>query len=573
MPASPKRFWIIPATALLLAGVLLGVTIRSTLLGEDTLTQLRKLEDAFLLINKQYVEPVDPAWLAEEAIRSMLGDLDPHSVYVSAEDAQDMQERFQGSFGGVGIWFEIARNDEDLSDDTVRVMSVIGDGPSERAGLMAGDRIIRIDDSTAVGLSEDEVTSRLKGEIGTQVDVTVYRPGAGAPLEFTLTRDAIPLYTVDASYMVDDVTGYIRLSRFSQETYNEFIEHVRALKEEGMERLVLDLRSNTGGYMSEAIEIVDEMVPGRKTVVYTRGRRPETTSTYRTRRTGILEKEPVIVLVNAYSASASEIVAGALQDHDRALIVGQRTFGKGLVQHQFALPDQSILQMTVARYYTPSGRLIQTPYKDGDQEDYYEEKFASLEDATYRPGEYSDSIPDSLRYKTAHGRDVFGGGGVLPDYIVKPDTTSPVRSVLGRGLDRGFARQWFREDERRLRDLWRDREEEFVSTFDVSDALWASFVEYVADAEPDDSLSEVSVEADSAHAAMKDALHGHRETLEVHLRGRIAQEFFGHRAWYGVYKEIDPELNAALDLWGLAENLAAWQESPPQGSDHSPDRQ
>ena len=567
MPASPKRFWIIPATLLLLAGVLLGVTIRSSLLAEDTLTQLRKLEDAFLLINKQYVESVDPAELAEEAIRSMLDDLDPHSVYVSAEDARSMQERFQGSFGGIGIWFEIPRNDEDLRDDTVRVMSVIGDGPSERAGLMAGDRIIRIDDSTAVGLSEDEVTSRLKGEIGTQVDVAVHRAGAGAPLEFTLTRAAIPLYTVDASYMVDDETGYIRLSRFSQETYNEFIEHARALKEEGMKRLVLDLRSNTGGYMSEAIEIVDEMVPGRKTVVYTRGRRPETTSTYRTRRTGILEKEPVIVLVNAYSASASEIVAGALQDHDRALIVGQRTFGKGLVQHQFALPDQSILQMTVARYYTPSGRLIQTPYEDGDQEDYYEEKFASLEDATYRPGEYSDNIPDSLRYKTAHGRDVFGGGGILPDYIVKPDTLSPVRSVLGRGLDRGFARKWFREDERRLRDLWRDREEEFASAFHVSDALWASFVEYATDDEPDDSLSEVSAEADSARTAMANALQEHRELLEVHLRGRIAQEFFGHRAWYGVYQEIDPELNAALGLWGLAENLATWQEASPQEPD------
>ncbi len=567
MPASSKRFRILPAAALLLAGVLLGGAVRSTLFGEDTLTQLRKLEDAFLLINKQYVEPVDPATLAEEAIRSMLDDLDPHSVYVSAEDAQDMQERFQGSFGGIGIWFEIARNDDDLRDDTVRVMSVIGDGPSERAGLMAGDRIVRIDDSTAVGLSEDEVTSRLKGEIGTQVDVTVQRPGAGAPLEFTLTRDAIPLYTVDASYMVDDETGYIRVSRFSQETYNEFIEHARALKDEGMERLVLDLRSNTGGYMSEAIEIVDEMVPGRKTVVYTRGRRPETTSTYRTRRTGILEKEPVIVLVNAYSASASEIVAGALQDHDRALIVGQRTFGKGLVQHQFALPDESVLQMTVARYYTPSGRLIQTPYDDGDQEDYYEEKFASLEDATYRPGEYSDSIPDSLRYKTAHGRDVFGGGGILPDYIVKPDTLEPLRQVLGRGLDRRFARKWFREDERRLRDLWRDREEEFGSAFHVSDDLWAAFVAFAADPEADDSLSEVSAEADSARTAMADALQAHRETLEVHLRGRIAQEFFGHKAWYGVYKEVDPELNAALGLWGLAENLATLPESLPQEPD------
>ena len=573
MPVSRKRSRIFPVTALLLAGVLLGLTIRSVRIGEDTVAQLRKLEDAFLLINKQYVEPVDAASLAEKAIKSMLDELDPHSVYVSAEDAQAMQERFQGSFGGIGIWFEIARNDEDLSDDTVRVMSVIGDGPSERAGLMAGDRIIGIDDSTAVGLSQDEVTSRLKGEIGTQVEVTIQRHGTRAPLEFTLTRDAIPLYTVDASYMVDTATGYIRLSRFSQETYNEFVEHVRALKDQGMERLVLDLRSNTGGYMGEAIKIVDEIVPGRKTVVYTRGRRPETTSTYRTRRTGILEKEPVIVLVNAYSASASEIVAGALQDHDRALIVGQRTFGKGLVQHQFALPDQSILQMTVARYYTPSGRLIQTPYKDGDQEDYYEEKFASLEDATYRPGEYSDNIPDSLRFKTARGRDVFGGGGILPDYIVKPDTTPALRAVLGYGLERSFARKWFRDDERRLRERWRDREEEFASTFDISDELWASFVEYSTDTDADDPLAEASEEADSTQVVTADALHTYRETLEVYLRGRIAQEIFGHKAWYGIYKEIDPELNAALGLWGLAEGLAAWQELPRQETDRPANRQ
>jgi len=572
MSVSPKRFRIFPVAALLLAGALLGLTIGSVRIGEDTMAQLRKLEEAFLLINKQYVEPVDAATLTEEAITSMLDELDPHSVYVSAEDAQDMQERFQGSFGGIGIWFEISRNDEDLSDDTVRVMSVIGDGPSERAGLMAGDRIIRIDDSTAVGLSEDEVTSKLKGEIGTQVEVAIQRHGARAPLEFTLTRDTIPLYTVDASYMVDTMTGYLRVSRFSQETYNEFIEHARALKDQGMERLVLDLRSNTGGYMSEAIKIVDEMVPGRKTVVYTRGRRPETTSTYRTRRTGILEKEPVIVLVNAYSASASEIVAGALQDHDRALIVGQRTFGKGLVQHQFSLPDESILQMTVARYYTPSGRLIQTAYKDGDQEDYYEEKFSSLEQATYRPGEYSDSIPDSLRFKTAHGRDVFGGGGILPDYIVKPDTTPALRAVLGRGLARSFVRQWFRQNEQPVRERWRDREAEFASTFDVSEELWATFVERAIDTGFDDSPTEISEEADSTQVVTADALHTHRETLEVYLRGRIAQELFGYRAWYGVYKEIDPELRAALGLWGLAEGLASWQESPPQETDRPANR-
>lgn len=552
-----KRFFVLPGVAVLLIGALLGVKLESSLTSDDTFTNLRKLEDAFVIINQRYVEDVDSNVMAEKAISSMLKELDPHSSYISAEDAKAVQEGYQGSFGGIGIWFEIPRNDDDYSDDTVRVVSTISDGPSEKAGLRAGDRIVEIDDSSAVGLSQNDVTTRLKGPIGTDVGVRVQRRGVRQPLTFTLTRDEIPLYTVDASYVLDDGTGYIRISRFSMQTYDEFMEHVRSLKEQGMDRLVLDLRSNPGGIMEAAVNMVDEIVPGEEMIVYTRGRSSNATSAYRTRRQGILEDQPIIVLVNEYSASASEIVAGALQDHDRALIVGRRTFGKGLVQNQFPLADGSFLQMTVARYYTPSGRLIQTAYDDGNQQNYYESKFATLEDATYHPGEYIDSIPDSLRFKTQHGRDVFGGGGILPDYIVQPDTTPVMRAVLDNGLDARFTRQWFIDQEGPMRDTWGERPEAFREEFTVSEDHWNAFVEFASENGLKTTTDSSAVNHAEGVFALEE-LAAHERELEVYLRARVAQELFGNRAWFPIYREVDPELNASLELWHLASDLAAY---------------
>ena len=550
------KSYAVPGIVLLLVGTLLGMTIESSL-KDDTLSNLRKLEDAFVIISKRYVEDVNSKELTEKAIEGMLKNLDPHSTYISAEDAKEVQDSYKGSFGGIGIWFEIPRNDDDHSDDTVRVVSTISDGPSEEAGLMAGDRIIEIDDSSAIGLTNSGVTKRLKGAIGTQVDVTVKRRGARQPLEFTLTRDRIPLYTIDASYMVDPHTGYIRISRFSMETYDEFMEHVENLQEEGMQRLILDLRSNPGGIMEAAIQIVDEIVPGDEMVVYTKGRNNDATSSYRTQRRGVLEDKPVIVLVNEYSASASEIVAGALQDHDRALIVGQRTFGKGLVQNQFPLPDGSFLQMTVARYYTPSGRLIQTPYENGDQQEYYESKFANYDRATFDPSEYIENIPDSLHYKTSHGRDVFGGGGILPDYVVKPDTTPVVRSVLGNSLDVRFVRDWFIDHEGELRDAWGDRENAFAEEFTVSNELWDEFWAYAA--ENGITVTSDASEVDYSEGVFaRDAVEDHRYEIETYLRARLAQELFGNRAWFTIYKEIDPELGESMKLWERANTLAAY---------------
>lgn len=557
MLRSRAKWYIIPGIALLLLGTVLGMKLEASLLDDDTFTNLRKLEDAFVIINQRYVEEVDAGRMAESAIQSMLKNLDPHSTYVSADEAEEVQQSYQGSFGGIGIWFEIPRNDDDHTDDTVRVVSIISDGPSEKVGLMPGDRIITIDDSSAVGLTQNEVTSKLKGEIGTRVDVEVKRRGVSQPIEFTLTRDEIPLFTVDTSYMIDEETGYLRISRFSMQTYDEFMEHVRELQAKGMKQLVMDLRSNPGGIMESAVQIVDEIVPGDEMIVYTRGRLDEATSAYRTRRKGILEDTPMIVLVNEFSASASEIVSGALQDHDRALIVGQRTFGKGLVQNQFPLPDGSFLQMTVARYYTPSGRLIQTPYENGDQKDYYESKFSSLGDATFNLSEYLDSIPDSLRFTTEHGREVFGGGGILPDYIVQPDTTPVLGAVLRGGVDARFTRQWFIENEGRLRDTWGDRQDDFNNEYEISEEVWNAFWEFAAENEV--TLTTEASEADPDENVFTRAeADAQRDRLSVYLKARIAQELYGNKAWYPIYRHVDSELQSAMELWDMAHNLAVF---------------
>ena len=327
---------------ILAIGLVLGLNLEAALSSDnDTYEQLQKLENAFIIIQRQYVDEADPKVLVESAVLGMLEELDPHSIYISPEEIDELQESYKGSFGGIGVLFEVI-------NDTIRVVSTITDGPSDDVGIIAGDRIIAIDDSSAIGFTSRDVQKHLKGKIGTPVDVTVHRPRARAPLNFTITRDRIPLYTVDASYMVDDATGYVRVDRFAMTTYQEFKEHTDALRKQGMERLIIDLRHNGGGIMESAEKIADELIAGNKTLVYTKGRNSQFDKVVRSTNGGSLEQMPVIVLVNEYSASASEIVAGALQDHDRALIVGRRTFGKGLVQSQFQLPDRSVLQMTIS---------------------------------------------------------------------------------------------------------------------------------------------------------------------------------------------------------------------------------
>lgn len=545
-----NRYYILPAFALLLLGAVLGVQLDSYLSDGDTIQQLKKLERAFVIIDRQYVDPVPSKDVAEEGIRGMLDKLDPHSSYIRPEDVRRVRENYQGSFGGIGIVFEVVR-------DTARVISPVADGPSERAGIMGGDRIIRIEDSTAVGLGTRGIQQRLKGPIGSDVQLTVYRPTVEREYTHTLTRDEIPLYSINTSYMVDDKTGYIEIDRFAMTTSTEFKEKLTELNRQGMERLVIDMRDNPGGVMKSAIEIADEMLGSGMTIVETRGRESRMNNSYRATGGGSFEQPPVIVLVNGNSASASEIVSGALQDHDRALIVGQRTFGKALVQRQFELTDGSLLQMTVGRYYTPVGRLIQTPYESGDREDYYSQKFATIRNATFNLSEYRDSIPDSLSYETDHGRTVFGGGGILPDYVVQPDTTSLQRFITETQLDFAFVLDWFPRHEQELRTTWSEQRDTYMQSYmpeaQVVDAFWA-FAE-----EQGLELADTPSEADPDEGVFSRAQAQQAETyLRTRIKGFVARQLYGSSSMRPVFNEVDPVFQEAMTLWDDAEQLSAY---------------
>ena len=546
-----KSFYILPAIVLVLVGTLLGMKLESSLSSSDTFEQLRKLENAYLLINRKYVEKVDPEETAEEAIAGMLKTLDPHSSFFTAEEVAELRQGYQGSFGGVGIYFEVVR-------DTARVISPISGGPSEKVGVRAGDQIVAINDSSAIGIGSDGITDRLKGEIGTTVSMTVERNGVKRPITYTITRGKIPIYTVDASYMIDQETGYLRLNRFAMTTPDEVREHMQELKEKGMQRLVLDLRDNPGGVMEAAVEVTDMLLGGREMIVYTRGRDDSFNAQYHSTPGGTWETQPVMVLVNSGSASASEIVAGALQDHDRAFIVGRRTFGKGLVQRPFELTDGSVLQLTVSRYYTPAGRLIQTPYDDGDRKDYYKQKFESLTNTAFDVSDYVESVPDSLKYETDHGRVVFGGGGILPDYFIPADTTySPLQEGVLSGQFVPVMRDWFLRNEAQMRDEWKDRQAYFVDSYTLDQDRMSDFWAFAEDEgfTLTRDTSRVSV-ADSTYSYGD--LQEHRRFFSSYLKASLARELFGVKAWYPVRNQVDPVLAEAMRLWDRAEMLAAY---------------
>ncbi len=542
--------YILPSVVLLGLGTLLGMTLEQRASdGPDLQRDLRKLESAYYIITQQYVEPVDTGALTEAAIRGMLEELDPHSSYVSPEEIAAVQEGFRGSFGGVGIMFEIV-------DDTARVITTISDGPSDKAGIMGGDRIVGVDDSSAVGFDNDDVQKALKGEIGTRVGMTIVRPGLAQPINFEITRGTIPLYTVDAAFMVDDQTGFIRINRFAQTTHEEFRTALVDLKGKGMQRLILDLRDNGGGVMQSAIGMADELLSGGQTIVSTKSRNVQYNNFEKATDGGLFEKQPVIVLINEISASASEIVSGALQDHDRALLVGRRTFGKGLVQAQFRLPDEAVLQMTISRYYTPAGRLIQTPYDRAESnESYYEDKFESLNESMFNPSEYRDSVPDSLVYTTDGGRTVFGGGGILPDFVVVPDTNSLVLGVARKSLDFRYARSIFDKNEIGLRGEWSDPAA-FVAGYRVDQAIWDGFLAFADEDERVTLTDDPSLANPREGIYLRAGLEELRPELERRIKGYLARNLYGSTEWWPVTLGDDPVFRQAMSLWDRASDLS-----------------
>jgi len=465
---SPKTIALPLVLCLGLAGgLLIGMNLKGGGIGANTGSDYQKMKEVFGLIENEYVDKAKSHELVEEAIEHILARLDPHSIYIPASDKTEANEDLQGNYEGIGIEFNIFH-------DTLTVVFPLSGGPSEAVGLKSGDKIIKVGDKNiaGIGLKNSDVFKLLKGPKGSEVKIEALR-GTKPPLSFTIIRDKIPQFSIDASYMISPEIGYIKVIRFSQTTYEEFKEALDKLKKAGMKKLVLDLQGNPGGYMNEATAMADEFLSEGKKIVYTDGQDERFNQDDNATEAGDFETGDLIVLVNEGSASASEILAGALQDNDRALIVGRRSFGKGLVQRPFDLSDGSELRLTISRYYTPSGRSIQKPYGEGEN---YSKEIAMR----YTKGEFfhSDSIKfnDSLRYKTTSGRSVYGGGGIMPDYFVPLDTTMSSSYLNALYLSNSIFEYTFQYAERNKSNLEKMDLQDFIQNFMVTDEMLNALV-------------------------------------------------------------------------------------------------
>ncbi len=500
-------------------------------LGEDS--PMRKLQIAEMAITNLYVDSVDEQKMVEDGIRGMLEKLDPHSSYTTAKETKAMNEPLQGSFEGVGIQFNV-------SQDTLLVIQPTLGGPSEKVGIMAGDRIVAVNDTAIAGvkMSRDEMMRRLRGKKGSKVVLTVVRRGIADRLSFTVTRDKIPVKTVDAVYMIRPNVGYIRIGSFGATTYEEFMEGVDSLKRKGMVDLVLDLQENGGGYMQSAIRIANEFLRKNDLIVYTEGRRSKRQE-YSANGGGRLLDGRVMVLVNEYSASAAEIVTGALQDQDRAQVVGRRSFGKGLVQRPIEFKDGSMIRLTIAHYYTPSGRCIQKPYTKGDKEDY-----AMDIEKRFKHGElYSaDSIhfADSLKYETLRRhRTVYGGGGIMPDFFVPLDTTQYTpfhRQLAAKSFIINASLRYIDSHRKELRKRYTSFDKfsaEFTIPAAVTDAL-------IADAAKDGVKPKDDAE-----------LQATMPQLKLQLKALVARDLWDMSQYFAVINESNHIVMKAVELLGV----------------------
>jgi carboxyl-terminal processing protease len=456
------------------AGVAIGLAIGNfapeAFSGDGVDEQVRKFKLVLNQAYRNYVDDVQPAKLTEAAIKAALAELDPHSVYIPADQRERDDEDFRGNFEGIGVFFEMVQ-------DTVTVVSPIVGGPSEKAGVLASDKIVKINGQNAVGITDKEVMKRLKGTRGTKVVLGIKRASEKNLLEFAIIRDRIPIYSVESSFMMEhsDV-GYISINRFAATTFDEFTKAARALKKQGMTKLVLDLRRNPGGYLEQAYELADAFIAGGQKIVYTKGRQSEFNDEYISTPGGEFEGLPLVVLIDEGSASASEIVAGAIQDLDRGLIVGETSFGKGLVQRPYDLPDRSSYRLTISRYYTPSGRSIQRPYKnvkdyknlagraeldEGDNIDHAKKTEQKADNDSTRPV-----------FRTASGRKVYGGGGIVPDYVIKQDTVTKLYAELvTKSALRGYCENFLARNGDKFRQTYKSNFSLYLHEFDVSDAM------------------------------------------------------------------------------------------------------
>ncbi|MEN9447590.1 MAG: hypothetical protein RJA25_880 [Bacteroidota bacterium] len=470
-----KAFYPFIISIILASGVFIGYKIQGRNMSKSSIYNSNsntKLDYVLRLIDAKYVDSVNVEKLYDDAISKMLTDLDPHSVYLPPLEMKHEAEIMAGNFEGIGIEFSIQK-------DTIQVVTPISGGPSEQAGISAGDKIIKINDTIVAGIkiSNDMVMKKLKGPKDTKVKITVLKANNHKLISYTIKRDKIPLYSVDAGFMLDKQTGYIKINRFSKTTYKEFYDKLENLEKQGMKKLILDLRQNPGGFMDQATAVADELIDGNKTIVYTEGR--TVPKTYDKARTpGLFETGELAVLIDEGSASASEIVSGAVQDWDRGIVIGRRSFGKGLVQQEYELGDGSSVRLTIAKYYTPSGRSIQRPY-DEDVENYYGDI-----SKRYKDGEVynQDSIKQDKKevYKTLiKGRTVYGGGGITPDIYIPLDTSmlnAFVLEVYGLNLLQEFAYNYYGNNKAEFANY--TNAQAFNANFSISNNFYTEFVQY-----------------------------------------------------------------------------------------------
>ncbi|HEY9007563.1 MAG TPA: S41 family peptidase [Ohtaekwangia sp.] len=508
----------------LAAGVFVGSSFSSRKSTADVGADVQKLREVLTEIHDEYVDTVNTGNLVDEAIQEMLHKLDPHSSYIPAHDRIAANEDLRGNFDGIGIEFNIFR-------DTIVVVTPLSGGPSEALGIQSGDKIVKVDDKVlaGVGVTSAEVMKALKGPKGTEVKVTILR--RGKEIEYKIIRDKIPQYSVDVSYMVDKEIGYIKVNRFAATTYDEFHEALNKLKGQGMKKLVLDLQGNPGGYMNIAIDMADDFLKTGKKIVFTKGKDKKNNSEAYSTERGAFEQGDLIVLVNEGSASASEIVSGALQDNDRALIVGRRSFGKGLVQSPFDLSDGSELRLTVSRYYTPSGRSIQKPYQDEDE-------YALDIVSRYNHGEFfhADSIKfnDSLKYTTPNGRTVYGGGGIMPDYFVPLDTSLNSHYLNELYTSTSIQEFTFGYAEVHKEELEKKGYEDYLKNFVVTDKMINELVKIG--------------ERNKVKPNQKE-LRDKRKLFQVHVKAQIARKLWGNDGFYPVFNETNEVFMQAIKLF------------------------
>ncbi|MFC2116284.1 S41 family peptidase [Bacteroidota bacterium] len=488
--------------------------------------RLNKISGVIDYISQEYVDSINRDYLIENTIPEILKQLDPHSIYIPAKELAAYNEPLEGNFSGIGVQFN-------MQDDTVYIMNTILNGPSEKVGILAGDRIIRVNDSLVAGVKmpSNDIVGMLKGKKGTRVTVSMARRGIDELIDFEITRDRIPIASVDLAYMLTDDVGFIKISKFSKSTSDEFMKAVSSLNEQGLKKLILDLRWNGGGYMNAATDLADQFLKAGTPIVYTEGYAQPRKDILATSKGELLDHE-LIILIDQGSASASEILAGAIQDNDRGQILGRRSFGKGLVQQQTMFSDGSALRLTIARYYTPTGRSIQKPYENG-LDDYIEEVHTRFERGEFI---YADSIKfaDSLKYITPGGKTVYGGGGIMPDIFIPVDTTLFTRyftSVSNRGLIYRFAFKFADKYRSEMIDFTDHRE--LVKYLRQKD-LYKQFVGFAEEKGVSETTEEVILS---------------RHIITTYMHAYIARFILDNMGYYPIIHEIDPNIQKSLDLF------------------------